>query len=49
VTGRLPVDGHVAIIDDVLTTGHTADELARVLRRAGAGYVEVWIIARSAH
>jgi ComF family protein len=38
---------HVAIVDDVLTTGHTADELAGVLRRAGAGYVEVWVIARS--
>ncbi len=49
VTGELPTAAHVAIIDDVLTTGHTADELARVLRRAGAARVEVWIIARSAH
>lgn len=47
VTGELPVDAHVAIVDDVMTTGHTADELARVLRRAGAARVEVWIIARS--
>jgi ComF family protein len=49
MSGKLPVDAHVAIIDDVLTTGHTAEELARVLQRAGAGYVEVWVIARSGH
>jgi ComF family protein len=41
--------GHVAIIDDVMTTGHTADELAGILRRAGAVRVEVWIVARSGH
>ena len=39
--------GHVAIIDDVMTTGHTADELADVLKRAGSACVEVWIVARS--
>jgi len=38
---------HVAIIDDVMTTGHTASELAQVLKRAGARKVEVWIIARA--
>jgi ComF family protein len=49
VTGELPVDAHIAIVDDVMTTGHTADELARVLRRAGAARLEVWIVARSGH
>lgn len=48
-TGELPVDTHVAIVDDVMTTGHTAEELTRVLRRAGAARVEVWIVARSGH
>jgi ComF family protein len=48
VTGQSPA-AHVAIIDDVMTTGHTADELARVLRRAGARYVEVWVVARSGY
>ncbi len=48
MSGELPAV-HVAIIDDVLTSGHTADELARVLRRAGAESVEVWIVARSGH
>jgi len=38
---------HVAIIDDVMTTGHTASELARVLKQAGAECVEVWVIARA--
>jgi ComF family protein len=49
VTGELPAGAHVAIIDDVMTTGHTVEELARVLTRAGAGRVEVWVIARSGH
>ena len=44
--GRL--DGrHVAIVDDVFTTGATADEVARVLRAAGARRVDVWAVART--
>ena len=38
---------HIAIIDDVFTTGSTAGELARVLRRAGAQRIEVWCVART--
>ena len=41
------VTPHVAIIDDVMTTGCTADELARALKRAGATLVEVWVVARA--
>jgi ComF family protein len=37
----------VAIVDDVLTTGATLNELARVLRRAGAAEVRGWVIART--
>ncbi len=37
----------VAIVDDVVTTGSTVSELARVLRRAGALDIEVWAAART--
>jgi len=39
---------HVAIMDDVVTTGSTVNELAAVLRRGGAGRVDVWAVARRA-
>jgi predicted amidophosphoribosyltransferase len=38
----------VAVVDDVLTTGATLNELARVLLRAGAASVRGWIVARTA-
>mgnify|MGYP001613764727 CR=1 FL=1 len=42
-----PVAGlHVALLDDVMTTGATLAELARVTRAAGAREVEAWAIAR---
>src|SRR5258706_5819868 len=45
---RLPLAGsHVAIVDDVLTTGATADAVAAVLRKAGAARVSVWVVART--
>jgi ComF family protein len=44
INGKAP--SHVAIIDDVVTTGSTANEVARVLKRAGAKHVEVWAVAR---
>jgi predicted amidophosphoribosyltransferase len=37
----------VAIVDDVLTTGATADTIARVLKSAGAESVAVWALARA--
>ncbi len=37
----------VAIIDDVMTTGSTANELANTLKQNGADYVEVWCVARA--
>jgi ComF family protein len=39
--------GRVAILDDVITTGSTVRELARVLSRAGAQQIVVWAIART--
>ena len=38
---------HVAVVDDVMTTGHTAAEVAAVLRQAGAATIEVWVLART--
>jgi ComF family protein len=37
----------VAIVDDVLPTGSTAEELARVLKADGVHWVEVWAVARA--
>jgi len=38
---------HVALVDDVLTTGATAQAAALALVRAGAASVDVWVIART--
>ena len=38
---------HVAIVDDVMTTGATARECAKILRRAGVQRVDVWAFARA--
>ena len=38
---------HLALLDDVMTTGSTLDELARTCRKAGAARVEAWVVARA--
>lgn len=45
--GRDLAGKRVVIVDDVMTTGATADECARVLRRAGAVFVGVLTLARA--
>lgn len=37
----------VAIVDDVMTTGASLNELAKTLKKAGAAHVECWVIART--
>lgn len=45
---RGPIDlERVAVVDDVVTTGTTAEEMARTLKRAGIERVEVWALART--
>ncbi len=39
---------HVAIVDDVMTTGHTVDALSRCLLRHGVEKIQVWVCARAA-
>lgn len=38
---------NVAVIDDVMTSGATLNELARNLRRAGAAHISGWVVARA--
>lgn len=38
---------HIALVDDVLTTGATLNEAARTLREAGARSVSAWVLART--
>ena len=45
-TAALPVD-HVAVVDDVMTTGATLAACVLALREAGARRVDVWALART--
>ncbi len=52
VRGAFVCEGNVsgkriALIDDVMTTGTSLDELAKTLKKAGAGEVEIWVVART--
>lgn len=38
---------HVALLDDVVTTGATAGQLSRLLRKSGVEKVEVWALCRT--
>lgn len=46
-TRGVTMPAHVAVIDDVLTSGQTAAALCRCLRRAGVRRIEVWCLARA--
>ena len=38
---------NIALVDDVMTTGASLNELAKTLKQAGAAHVECWVIART--
>jgi len=47
-TCSLDLNGkHVVLIDDVMTTGASLNELARTVRQAGARSIECWVLART--
>ncbi len=52
IKGAFAVNGdltgkRIAIVDDVMTTGASLNELAKMLKKAGATHVECWVIARA--
>jgi ComF family protein len=44
---RLIGGATIAVLDDVMTTGATLDEIAATLKRAGAARVLNWVVART--
>ena len=38
---------HIALIDDVVTTGETVGEISRLLKRCGIRRVDIWCLART--
>ena len=46
VAARAPLPAHVALFDDVMTTGATLHAAANALRKAGVRRVDAWVCAR---
>ncbi|MEM1080184.1 MAG: ComF family protein [Pseudomonadota bacterium] len=47
-TMQQPIDAkHVVLVDDVMTTGATLNECAKVLKSAGVDRVGIWVLARA--
>jgi ComF family protein len=38
---------HIALVDDVMTTGSTVNEIAKVLKKSGVSRVDIWVCARA--
>ena len=44
---KIPVSKHIALFDDVMTTGNTIESCTKLLLNAGAERVDIWVIART--
>ena len=44
---KTPRHGHIAVIDDVLTTGSTVAEVCKVLKKDGVKTLQVWTLAHT--
>ncbi len=40
-------DKHIAIVDDVMTSGSSLHAAAKCLKQAGAAQVDAWVLARA--
>lgn len=52
ISGAFEIDAdltklHIAIIDDVVTSGATVNELAKVCKQSGAQQVDIWCLMRA--
>ena len=47
VNEKIELPPHVALVDDVMTTGATAEAASSVLKKAGVKVVDVWVLART--
>lgn len=47
VAGSSALGVRIAVVDDVMTTGATLNEIAATLKRAGAQSVQNWVVART--
>lgn len=49
LTSNIKLPAHVAIVDDVITTGATANQLCRLLQKHGVTQLSVWTLAVTAN
>lgn len=47
VPGTEPLPAHIALVDDVMTTGATLHAAAEALLDAGAARVDAWVCGRA--